>query len=281
MGRRVVLWSDRPGMKFCTQCGAEKAVANFTISRIRRDGSAARRGQCKVCIEALARPRAKILRDKRRLARLAAPKPQKLKLCPECAINKPAEEFLIIRRGSGCLGRRKLCVLCHQSGIDIRKAERKAARDAIQASAVKRCKTCGETKPIGEFHKHTSRGHCYYYECKLCHNVLQRAWGRKWTASNPTGQRAKERRRRAAKRGAEGTHTSEDIARIRKAQKDRCCFPWCRVKLHGKGHIEHRVALAAGGSDDAKNLQLSCLHCNSSKGVRDEVDFVRSRGLLI
>lgn len=61
----------------------------------------------------------------------------------------------------------------------------------------------------------------------------------------------------------------------------RCCMPWCRVNLNGKGHIEHRVPLWAGGTNDAKNLQLSCMPCNSSKGTRDEIEFVRSRNAKV
>ena len=99
-----------------------------------------------------------------------------------------------------------------------------------------------------------------------------------WKA-NPDKAREYHHRRRARKRNAGGTHTAEDIADIRKMQRDRCAI--CRTKLKGRGHLDHIKALVNGGSNDRRNLQLLCQPCNSRKRSRDQIDFMREQGFLL
>lgn len=87
------------------------------------------------------------------------------------------------------------------------------------------------------------------------------------------------RNRRARKRAAEGSHTADDIARLREVQRDRCAV--CRAKLNKKGHVDHIIALSKGGSNWPNNLQLLCESCNCSKHSRDPIEFMRSRGRLL
>ena len=103
--------------------------------------------------------------------------------------------------------------------------------------------------------------------------------GAKWRAAHPDKHAAKERNRRALKRSAEGVHTVADIAAIRVAQKDRCAC--CRVKLRGKGDVDHIVPLFRGGSNWPANLQILCEFCNGSKGSKDPLEFMQQRGFLL
>jgi Recombination endonuclease VII len=41
---------------------------------------------------------------------------------------------------------------------------------------MKRCKKCGETKPLAEFHKATDMKDGYRSECKTCARAIRRAW---------------------------------------------------------------------------------------------------------
>jgi len=102
---------------------------------------------------------------------------------------------------------------------------------------------------------------------------------RAWCRANPDKVRVYDRNKRARRRSAEGRHTAADIDRIRKAQKDRCAY--CRSKLDGKGHVDHIKALARGGSNWPRNLQLLCVSCNSAKSASDPLDFARKRGKLL
>jgi 5-methylcytosine-specific restriction endonuclease McrA len=88
-------------------------------------------------------------------------------------------------------------------------------------------------------------------------------------------------RRRAAKRNAGGDHTAEDIADIRRMQRDRCANPKCRCKLNGGGAVDHIRALANDGTNDRRNLQLLCKSCNSRKRSKDAIIFMQEQGLLL
>ena len=53
------------------------------------------------------------------------------------------------------------------------------------------------------------------------------------------------------------------------------CFA-CGVKLQKRFfHIDHKVPVALGGSDEMRNLQLLCPTCNMSKGARPNSEFLR------
>lgn len=102
---------------------------------------------------------------------------------------------------------------------------------------------------------------------------------RDWRKNNPELSRMHDKNKRAARRGAEGKFTCEDVSRIREAQKDKCAY--CRKPLKGKGTVDHIVALANGGTNWPSNLQLACRSCNSRKRTKDAIDFAREHGMLL
>ncbi len=107
-----------------------------------------------------------------------------------------------------------------------------------------------------------------------------RAGDFRWKKNNPDKLRAIKHRARAKRLGANGTHTSTDVADIRKLQRNRCAR--CRESLKGKkAHIDHIIALARGGSNDRKNIQILCASCNISKNARDPLDDMRRLGRLL
>ena len=106
-----------------------------------------------------------------------------------------------------------------------------------------------------------------------------RASNREYQKANPGKMRARGLNRIARKLNAEGRHTAEDIATIRGAQRDKCAC--CGIKLKGAGHVDHIIALARGGSNWPNNLQILCQPCNQSKGARDPIEFMQSRGRLL
>lgn len=124
-----------------------------------------------------------------------------------------------------------------------------------------------------------ARGKAYYEQNKEQMLAKNRAYAK----ANPDKRRANSRRsqhrRRVLERGADGFYCEIDLVRIRKAQRDRCGS--CRVGLNGGGHVDHIRPLARGGSNWPANIQWLCEPCNLSKGHRDPVDFMRSRGRLL
>lgn len=114
---------------------------------------------------------------------------------------------------------------------------------------------------------------------RIANRERRKAANAAWQRNNPTIVAANYHKRRARKIAAEGSFTRADIETIRRLQRDRCAI--CRRALAGRGTIDHIVALAAGGSNGRRNLQLVCRPCNSSKHVRDAIDFMQSRGFLL
>ena len=89
---------------------------------------------------------------------------------------------------------------------------------------------------------------------------------RRWRVANPGRAAAIRHRRRARKVEAGGRHTAEDIRLQYEGQNGRCW--WCGCKLDDTYHIDHRIPLARGGSNDASNIVIACPTCNLSKGAR-------------
>ena len=110
-------------------------------------------------------------------------------------------------------------------------------------------------------------------------------WGTKWMRDNPDLRREVSSRctskRRAQKLGSGGSHTQEEWNKIVELQDRRCAY--CRARFSKKTPPtkDHILALSRGGTDDACNLQATCLSCNSRKHARDAIDFSQSLGLLI
>jgi HNH endonuclease len=102
---------------------------------------------------------------------------------------------------------------------------------------------------------------------------------KQWSKDNPDKFRAIQRTRKARKKGAEGSHSADDIAAIRLRQKDRCAY--CRKPLKGKGEVDHIEPLARGGSNWPSNLQLLCIPCNRHKSAIDPIEFMQSQGFLL
>lgn len=107
-----------------------------------------------------------------------------------------------------------------------------------------------------------------------------REQSREWRKANPEKAAACDHNDRARRKGAEGTHTAEDIRLIREKQGDCCAHPWCKKKLKGKGHKDHIIALKNGGTNYAWNMQLLCAPCNLKKHAKDHIKFAQENGYL-
>lgn len=102
---------------------------------------------------------------------------------------------------------------------------------------------------------------------------------REYARANPEKYAKYNNTRRALKRGNGGTYVEEDIVEIRRLQRDKCAY--CRIRLNGKGEVDHKVPLSKGGTNDRSNLQLTCKPCNRKKRNRDPIEFARSLGRLL
>ena len=87
-----------------------------------------------------------------------------------------------------------------------------------------------------------------------------------WREANSEAIKSYCHRRRACKKNAEGTHTSEDVRLQYNSQKGKCWH--CGVELNGVYHVDHLIPLAKGGTNAANNIVCACAKCNLSKGAK-------------
>lgn len=111
------------------------------------------------------------------------------------------------------------------------------------------------------------------------HKAREAASLKKWRKKNQAQYRAQIALRAARDRAAEGSHTADDIQRIKKDQ--RSCCAYCRKPLGKRWHIDHVTPLALGGTNWPDNIQLTCVTCNTRKNAKDPIDFAQSLGLLL
>lgn len=118
---------------------------------------------------------------------------------------------------------------------------------------------------------------CKYYQANK-HAYIKRS--REWVLQNPERAKGNSRRRAARRRSREyaapGSHTSADIERQIAAQtgkdgKLRCW--WCGEVIEDQYHVDHRVPLSKGGSNDAGNLCITHAKCNLSKNNKMPWEF--------
>lgn len=178
------------------------------------------------------------------------------------------------------------CASCKKIGT---RAYRASNRDAVRERdrlkyAADPLKFRARTKATRAAHPDTMRAWHeenpgYFKEWYAANAEREREKIRVKRAKNPESFAIHGRNRRARVRAAEGNHTVEDVKRIRSLQKDRCGY--CPTILKGRGHVDHIIALANGGTNWPSNLQLLCKPCNIAKKARDPIEFAQSLGMLL
>lgn len=237
-------------MKACRKCGIEKPE---TLEFFSRNGPSKRllRNTCKPCYAAqtaLWRAKNPEKYQAMKTRRIEKTKEERwtpewelrfpLLRCPKCKEAKPHNPNHF-SRGPGISGLKSWCQTCcqaeyHGKGEHYRAIKR--ARHAVRAVEQKE----------------------HLYE-----------QGKRWREENREAynahMRAGKARRRARLLSAGGTYTRHDVARLLIAQKKQCW--WCECRL-ADYHVDHRIPLARGGSNDASNLVISCPTCNRKKSAK-------------
>lgn len=89
----------------------------------------------------------------------------------------------------------------------------------------------------------------------------QNGLDKKWRKENPDKVRAWNRRRKAIKRGADGSHTLTEWLEILERFNRRCAHCGSPENITQ----DHVIPISKGGTDYASNLQPLCGSCNSRK----------------
>jgi hypothetical protein len=225
------------------------------------------------------RAQAKRRYDKHRKPKLIRKTKAGHKFCSKCKVEKPIAAFGVQRKNKD--GLREQCRSCRKAiaaeWYFLHKALARARNDRWK----KNNKEARDAYERGYRKKNSKRLRDYAKEWLRRNPEKGYAYSRKWGLAHPDLTALFARNYRARKNRAEGTHTLEDIADIRRLQRDQCAMPNCRKKLNGKGHVDHIVALVSGGSNRRRNLQILCPPCNVRKHAKDQIDFAREIGLLL
>lgn len=100
--------------------------------------------------------------------------------------------------------------------------------------------------------------------------------------NNPLVYRERDQNKHARRKGAEGSHTTEEIQLLFNKQKGRCAyFKICGNRLGDEFHEDHVTPISKGGTNWIRNIQLTCAACNQKKHATDPLVFSRRIGLLL
>lgn len=179
------------------------------------------------------------------------------KKCTKCGETKSATEFARQKKGrDGLQSYCKVCNAAYYAANRDRYIEKSRAYSSVNRErATERVRAWRAANP----------------ERSVEYGVAYRAANRKriaesvraWAIAHPEKHAAKERRRRASKLSAEGSHTAADVTAQYARQNGRCYY--CHAKVGDKYHVDHVVPLSRGGSDDPSNLVIACPTCNLRK----------------
>lgn len=187
------------------------------------------------------------------------------KRCPTCGKTKTLECFAKDRTRSD--GRRATCKECQRA---YKKRYRAENQHVIKA--------------------HTER---YYRENKDSCLEATRRWRERNRAAiaeydrarrseNPEALRAyyrdnkarfdhHRRQRQARLRGAPGSHTAEEVARMIEDQGGLCAY--CECSLEGGFHVDHMLPISRRGTNDWSNIAVTCPLCNWSKNNKTTEEY--------
>ena len=217
-----------------------------------------------------------------------------VKKCARCGTVKPVTEFRSSKENrDGLFSYCRPCVNAHQRERvamhreKINAAQRKYYRALVKrrgletveerrlrvaATGVKPCAKCGREKPLDQFPRaHASSGFQLDIQswCRICHNAYHADRLRKKYREDPSPYLASEARRRSLKQQNGGTLNAGELQAVSDFYGNACL----RCGAADKICLDHVVPLAAGGRNDASNLQPLCRSCNSVKGARQAWDF--------
>ena len=206
------------------------------------------------------------------------------KNCSTCKESKPATPEFFYRNKSKPDGLTYVCKTCN-GARDAKRWRNNPKRREQNASYVANAREDRRKKAS----KH-------YYENRERHIENNRKWAEKnkakvkrdrkakywrdpekaraatiaWNRENPEKVLEHSRNKRARRRGAEGTHTAEDVAKQFELQGGRCY--WCGEPVDAY-HIDHRFPLSKGGSNGPENIVVSCPECNMAKKAATPLEF--------
>lgn len=233
-----------------------------------------------------------------------------MKQCNKCGVLKPPEQFP--KRGTTHRGECKACknskgITPEQRAVknerakayklanpeklkDQRKAYRAKHADQIkQSSALYRLKNSDKIKARQRKYYEREKPRIVKYFSGRRH--LKRSYDREYYEANKTKHAEQSKRwkkdnpdllrvYRAVRRSAAGSAISVKlINQLKRAQQMKCRY--CGADLNAGYHLDHRMPLRLGGTNEASNLQLLCPTCNMRKHAKHPELFEKEIGFTV
>lgn len=219
-----------------------------------------------------------------------------IRICSKCQRPLPATPEFFSRDKRGKDGLRARCKQCMST-----------RKPSTIPEGYKLCRPCNRILPANEkfFHHAKAGKYGFHHKCKECRANLsdaereqKRFYDAQWHKDNKDhcsevsryyrqtergiiAKRTRAHNRRARKRGAVGTHTTEELYQQLKHQKGKCYY--CHVKL-GKGRDswngDHIIPLSRGGTNTIDNIVIVCPSCNFRKGTKLPHEWIEGGRLL-
>lgn len=170
--------------------------------------------------------------------------------------------------------RARICDKLYREVNAVRIAARKSER--YRANRVEVLKRCAEYRRKNPPKYVDRREYNREYRRRAPPNPKKQAVRMKrWLLKNAERKRFLDRLNTHRRREAPGTFTTADIAALIKAQGGLC--HWCSDPIEGAYHIDHRVPIIKGGTNNPDNLVIAHPFCNLSKGGKMPWEFMPGR----
>jgi 5-methylcytosine-specific restriction endonuclease McrA len=131
--------------------------------------------------------------------------------------------------------------------------------------------------------KHREQRAADYHQWATEHREQRRASQRQWYKIHPEGFKANNHNRRARIKGNGGSFTTDELNALFEKQEGFCfyCGRLLFESFSQTFHIEHKIPISRGGSNDISNIALSCAQCNFKKGTMTHDEFQQDLKKLI
>lgn len=183
-----------------------------------------------------------------------------------------------VYRHPSTMGRRYCTLAC--------RAKAQRAKRINEAEGTAKCAKCKTWKPISEFVKgERGRPHSYCKPCNFQWFADRRGQPKETRVYRPAFRLSEQEKRAAIRernrrghlrRRAAGPAPGKAQLDLLYCQQNGSCA-YCGEYLNGKYHIDHKVPVSRGGTNDLENLQFTCARCNIVKQAMTHEEFLVSK----
>lgn len=199
----------------------------------------------------------------------------RFKPCTKCGIIYPATLTHFLKHPRGRYGLQAKCRVCHQAATrawyNAHPEKRKSGWQAWKSKYPQRRKETNERwkqeNPV-KYRESQQKAGAKWYASNRDKKLVAK---KRWRKATPEKQREYWRAKWASLKGAEGSHTFEEVWQMHEDQGGLCAY--CETPLFGTYHVDHMHPLSRGGRNDWVNLAITCAHCNLSKHNKTAEEF--------